>query len=41
MFDVCFDSYHLAIKGRTRLLFYADFTNKSAGLFSFATGSVG
>lgn len=34
-----FESYHLAIKGRTRLLFYADFINKSAGFFSFATGS--
>jgi len=37
--DVCFESYHLAIKGRTRLHFYADFINKSAGFFSFATGS--
>jgi len=34
-----FESYHLAIKGRTRLLFYADFINKSAGFFSFANGS--
>ena len=35
-----FESYHLAIKGRTRLLFYADFINKSAGFLGFATGSI-